>query len=159
MTKQREPGDAYWAGIEEAFETVDVHGGPKKLLARFGRLEPRTANLLAAHRCQSEICNGGLLQFFRNTTGVLAPEALRAFRAMGLVEWEHALQKAMGFFGSDYPRELPRRRKALAALAKGWIEQEREPFFDLDEQFFDWLAPDQDRWNKPADAYLAGSAA
>ncbi|WP_369973953.1 DUF4375 domain-containing protein [Polaromonas sp. SP1] len=31
-------------------------------------------HLFAVHWCQSEICNGGFMQFFANSTGVLAPE-------------------------------------------------------------------------------------
>lgn len=39
--------------------------------------------MFAAHFCQSEICNGGLGQFFGNSTGGLAPEAVEGFREIG----------------------------------------------------------------------------
>jgi len=41
-------------------------------------------HLYCGHRCQSEVTNGGLYQFFSNTTGLLAPEALFGFREIGL---------------------------------------------------------------------------
>jgi len=41
------------------------------------------AFLYSAYFCQFEVCNGGFSQFFSNSTGVLAPEAVEAFKAIG----------------------------------------------------------------------------
>jgi hypothetical protein len=159
VAKKRQPGNVYWAHIESAFDSVDIYSGPSVFLANCNKLELRTVNLLAAHWCQSEVCNGGFHQFFHNSTGVLAPEALRGFSAMNIVEWEQALGQAMGFFGPKYPREQEERRKALPSPVKSARREVWDPFYELDERFYDWLKPDQDRWNRVADNYATDTAA
>lgn len=61
--------------------------GPEEFVRQFRRVRPEVGHLYAAHWCQSEVRNGGFHQFFSNTTGLLAPEALEGFRAIGAVEW------------------------------------------------------------------------
>jgi Domain of unknown function (DUF4375) len=156
---KREPGETYWARIEDAFDTVGTGGSPRTFLGQFSKLEPRTANLLAAHWCQSEVCNGGFYQFFRNSTGVLAPEALHAFVAMGIPDWASTLRHAMGFFGAEYPRDRRRRHKALPPPAVGKKREDWDPFCQLDRDFYRWLKPDQNRWSNLADRYAIETAA
>ena len=48
----------------------------EEFVRRFRGVRPEAGHLYAAHWCQSEVCNGGFDQFFSNTTGLLAPEAL-----------------------------------------------------------------------------------
>jgi Domain of unknown function (DUF4375) len=153
MAKKRELGEAYWAKIEGSFDSVDINSDPKLFLAQFTELETRTADLLAAHWCQSEVCNGGLYQFFHNSTGGLAPEAARAFEKIGIPEWAATLRQAMDYFGHDYVRNQQKRQEALPSRVKGQKREEWDPFFQLDEEFYRWLKLDQDHWNKLADAY------
>jgi hypothetical protein len=109
-------------------------------------------HLFAAHWCQSEVRNGGLHQFFSNSTGVLAPEALKGFRAIGVSEWADILAEAMQFFGNSYPREQSDRLEALDGR-QGRRREEWDPFYRLDERFYEWLHAEPDRWERAADAY------
>ncbi|WP_164468170.1 DMP19 family protein [Caulobacter vibrioides] len=45
-------------------------------LAGFSAVPTPSKHLLATHWLQSEVHNGGFSQFFSNSTGVLAPEAV-----------------------------------------------------------------------------------
>ena len=119
--------------------------GPATFLREFRALPPGVGHLYAGHWCQSEVCNGGLEQFFHNTTGLLAPEALAAFHAIGIPSWADVLLEAMSFFGHSYPRE---RLKRMTQLAK-----DQRPFRELDKRFYAWLEGDYDRWARTADEY------
>jgi len=74
------PGERYWRLIKPFSRELSIYDGPEVFLYQFRQLPPEVGHLLAAHRCQSEVRNGGFHQFFSNSTGVLAPEALAAFR-------------------------------------------------------------------------------
>jgi Domain of unknown function (DUF4375) len=134
----------YWSLVEPVWISLNRSwdDGPEAFLRLFHATPREIGHLYAAHWCQSEVCNGGLHQFFSNTTGLLAPEALEGFRAIGMTEWADILAEAMKFFGSPYPRERAYRNKLLASRS-------RRPFSDLDERFYKW----SDRWDEAADSY------
>ncbi len=159
MAKLRQPGEAYWARINAAYKRVPIHASPPRFKLQFEKLDAATANLLAAHWCQSEVCDGGFYQFFANSTGILAPEAHRAFREIGALEWSEQVRLALSFFGPEYLRERSARSTALPPPIKGSRRSEWDPFFELDKEFYSWLKPDQDRWNKLADEYANAAAA
>jgi hypothetical protein len=78
-------GQLYWSLIEPVWDEIEIYSGPEEFSRTFAGV-PRSAGLLfAAHFCQSEVCNGGFNQFFSNSTGVLAPEAIEGFKAIGQV--------------------------------------------------------------------------
>jgi hypothetical protein len=99
--------------IEPIWNSISIYDGPHAFLKQFGTVRPEVGHLFAAHWCQSEVCNGGFHQFFYNDTGVLAPEALAGFRAIGLHDWAEILNEAMRFFGKRYPRDRRKRQKQL----------------------------------------------
>jgi hypothetical protein len=152
-------GKSYWSVIEEQFEVVSIYDGPRRFLQAYSKLKPHVGHLLAAHWCQSEVCNGGFHQFFGNSTGVLAPEAMEGFAAIGISEWSALLREAMAFFGSSYPRERAAREKLLPKPVRGKKREEWDPFFRLDEEFYAWLRPNAERWEQAADAYARRAAA
>ena len=76
----------HWLRLIEVWEDVDT------FLRRLTRTPPVSRNLYAAHWCQSEVINGGLRQFFLNTTGVLAPEAVSGLEAIGMLRASQVLE-------------------------------------------------------------------
>jgi hypothetical protein len=159
MARKKEPGEAYWKLIESAFDEVSIYDGPEVFLAQFRVLKPAVGNLLAAHWCQSEVCNGGFHQFFSNATGVLAPEALAAFEEIGVKEWVAPLRKSMEWFGSSYPRDRAHRHETLPRPVKGQKLKEWDPFYEADERFYAWLKKGEFMWEEAADAYAKHTAA
>lgn len=136
----------YWSLVEPVWYPLNRSwdDGREEFLRLFQAIPPEVGHLYAAHWCQSEVCNGGLHQFFSNTTGLLAPEALEGFRAIGLTEWAEILAEAMKFFGSPYPRERADRNDLLASFTR-----RRDTFCDLDERFYEC----SDSWQEAADTY------
>src|SRR5438309_10425933 len=114
----------YWSLVEPVWLPLNRSwdDSPEEFVRRFRSVLPEIGHLYAAHWCQSEVCNGGLYQFFSNTTGLLAPEALDGFRAIGAAEWAEILAEAMKSFGSPYPRDRNDRQEILPN------RQRRDPF-------------------------------
>jgi hypothetical protein len=149
-----QPGERYWRLIEPVWRAVSIYEGSAVFLDQFGRLRPEVGHLLAAHWCQSEVRNGGLHQFFMNSTGVLAPEAAAGFTAIGIGEWAAVLTEAIGYFGPDYPRPTGERQQVLLMIPKGPTRDDWDPFSKLDDRFYAWLRADEsDRWCRVADEY------
>jgi hypothetical protein len=94
--------------------------------------------MFAAYWCQAEVLNGGLLQFYSNSTGVLAPEAVAAFDDLGLPVLAGLLRESNAWFGETYPRDRDSRERRLEeyALAR---PGEPDPFVALEGQVVDRL--------------------
>ena len=106
-----------------------------------------------------EVYNGGFHQYFSNSTGLHAPEAVLGFRALGLDDIAEIVEKAMAVFGSDYPRDRDAREAFLDAI-EGSDISEWNPFFRLDDVFYEAIklpgAPelsDDDRFTVAAREY------
>jgi Domain of unknown function (DUF4375) len=137
--------------FERVAKTVRIYDEPDIFLNQFNALKPQVGHLFAAHWCQSEVRNGGFHQFFYNPTGVLAPEALAGFRAMGLDEWAEVLEQAMQRLPGPYQRDREMRIKVLERVTG---DQEAAAVFrDLDKRFYAWLKPEAGRYEKIADEY------
>lgn len=136
----------YQVIISPHWKRVSIYDGGETFLREFVRTPEVQRNLLAAHWCQSEVMNGGFWQFFFNSTGVLAPEAARAFEAIGLPRLGALVRGAMALFGDEYPRDRAARRRRL-----------EEPIFlrEMDEEFFRMWKIENGGWLAAANAYAA----
>jgi Domain of unknown function (DUF4375) len=147
-------GQLYWSQIEPIWLPInEALDDPAAFLRAFRTVRREIGYLFAAHWCQSEIRNGGLSQFFGNSTGILAPEALRGFEEIGLADWAAVLREAMALFGPIYPRERSERQNALARMHCQTGNGKVDPFRELDNRFFSWLNTEPDRWEHAFDAY------
>src|SRR5262249_28683463 len=110
----------YWTLIEPIWLPLNHSwDDPEKFIRKYRRVPPAAGHLYAAHWCQSEVRNGGFHQFFSNTTGLLAPEALEGFRAIGMTAWAEILAEAMKHFGKTYPRGRDNREESLPIRQRG----------------------------------------
>jgi Domain of unknown function (DUF4375) len=105
--------DDYWRFVEPIWDSVSIYDGGDIFLQGFNDATEKQKVLFATHWTQSEIMNGGLGQFFSNSTGVLAPEAVEGFKKLGMPKCASILSEAMKFFGENYPRERAIRNNML----------------------------------------------
>lgn len=145
----------YWKAVEAVWTSISIYDGPAVFLQQYRRVKPEVGLLFAAHWLYSEVCNGGFHQFFSNSTGVLAPEAARGFRAIGLQDSADLIEKAMQWFGEPYPRERVERIDRLGSLT-GENREEWDPFLKLDEEFYDQL--EAGLFDRAADEYARVNA-
>jgi hypothetical protein len=106
----------HWKLIESLCDKIDIYHGPDSFLASFQKVRPEIGFLYSAHFCRSEICNGGFTQFFSNSTGVLAPEAVSGFALIGQPKIAKIVQRAMDLLCLPYLRNREDRQKALTKM-------------------------------------------
>jgi len=124
--------DSYWRFVEPIWYTVNIHGGEDVFLEEFNKVTEKQKVLFAAHWAQSEIFNGGLGQFFSNSTGVLAPEAVTAFKAIGMPKCSSILAASMDFFGDNYPRDKVVRKEVFERFYERFGE-DAEPMLEHED--------------------------
>ena len=148
-------GDAYWKRVDSVWDSIPLYDGPKPFLHKLFAAPPVERTLFAAHWCQSEVCNGGFDQFFNNSAGVLAPEAVEAFRSLGMPRTAEAIDEAVAMLGSEYPRDRAVRQAILAARSGDELAE----FNRLERDFYQRVDTERGGFVSAADAYanlLAG---
>lgn len=167
-----EPIQSYWDVVEPVWDTINIYDGEAIFLTSIQPL-PRPAVLLyAAHFCQSEVRNGGLLQFFNNSTGVLCPEAIEGFRLIEMPQLASIVETAAVPLGSPYPRDREARWNAMLE-ASGLETTQLEEIFSnapntflayrkateslewdrLDKQFYQLYENENGGFENAADSY------
>ena len=83
----------------------DVHDRLAEKERSAGHLTPAPAqrHYLAVYICDAEILNGGITQYFFNSSGDTWPDALAGLKAMGFRERLAILEKALAMFGKHAP--------------------------------------------------------
>lgn len=86
----------------------------------------------------AEVCNGGLDQYFLNSTGNQWKDALEGLKAMKDTKRTAILEKAAAKFGTDGPStDRTKRQDQLAAL----IRKDEDTFSKLDDEYYDITPP------------------
>jgi hypothetical protein len=141
-------GDRYRSFMKAAWDAVNIYESPEIFASTFGAVRREEGLVYAAHFCQSEVCNGGFDQFFFNITGVLAPEAVEGFTAIGQVEIADLVQQAMKLLGERYLRDRFERQSALDLLPDDSLEE-------LDRKFFTLIGTEAGGFEVAADRYAS----
>jgi len=115
--------DLVWKAIEVVFWKVPLDDPRMHELLTDGQRA-----VLALWWTCSEVGNGGLHQFFLNSTGYVLPEATAGAELLGEKELANALRRASSYLGDPYPRDHEQRALALAQLPDPgdafWDEQD-----------------------------------
>lgn len=135
----------YFTVLEPYWNREEIHDSPEVFQSGFTSLPQPIQHLYAAHWAVYEIKNGALTQFYFNSTGVLAPEAVNALRALGLTISANALETSMAEFGTTYPREYELRAELVGNIFDRHVSPENDALIDrlleLTDQFLDGLGP------------------
>ena len=135
----------YGEALEEIFEVVNIYDGEEQYLASIAQLPRPLVLLLAAHFSQYEIPNGGLQQLFKNSTGIVAPEAIEGFNLIGMTKTASLLEMALSDLGTPYPRDRGERRQALMC-ASGLDETDLNDYTKVNGAL-GWGFLDRTAWN------------
>jgi hypothetical protein len=108
---------------------MDIYEGPEYLDEQYKRLNPGQRALHAVWWMKAESDNGGIDQFFYNSTGVVAPEAVKGLKLFGEVKHRDELVRIMAAFPTGQPdRDTERRR---AQIEKRWRSSDKT----IDDEF------------------------
>ncbi len=79
--------------------------------AQLSAMPQEQRTLLVMHVFNAEFENGGVHQFFLNSSGAVAPEVHAAMLELGLERQAAIFKRALDMFGTTYARDTERRRK------------------------------------------------
>jgi len=126
---------SYWEVLEPHFETINIYENAVTFAASIADIPRHIVLLYAAHMCQSEVHNGGFLQLFLNSTGIIVPDAIGAYKTIGMPILASLLEQAVQPLGLPYPIERDDRWDALLH-ASGLNEAELEAIFKTADNFY-----------------------
>ncbi|MGQ3039737.1 MAG: DMP19 family protein [Brevundimonas sp.] len=107
---------SYWDLVAPYWDEVRTDDTAETFSSRLALMPTVSQHLFTTHWTQSEVQNGGLGQFFGNSTGILAPEAVTGFRELGMLETSAELARAMRVYGEPYPRDWSARESITLPL-------------------------------------------
>jgi hypothetical protein len=177
LGRMAEAINSYWDVIEPVWDEINIYDGEATFLKSIQPISRPLVLLYAAHFCQSEVCNGGFLQFFKNSTGVLCPEAIEGFKLIGMPLLASVIETAAAPLGSTYPRDRKARWGAMldaSGLEKKIIEEmfQKAPneflayreatkslgWDDIDRQFYQLVRNERGGFEPAADSYARSFA-
>lgn len=129
-----QPLDSYWPLVEPMFDVVSIDD-PASFERTKSSVPHSSLVLFAAHFCLSEVWNGGLLQFFFNSTGILAPEAIEGFQAIGMANIASRLAAAAAPLGGIFPRDRGARWDAMLVNSGLDAQQLEQIFREAKDQY------------------------
>jgi len=125
-----------WAAADPLRCWVDIYSGPEYLDEQYKTLSEAQRGLHAVSWFKSECDNGGIDQFFYNSTGVVAPEVLKGLKMFGAKEHSEVLETIMKAFPGGSPERD--RKKRQAQMEKRWRSKEKA----IDDEFPGGKMPD-----------------
>ena len=107
-----------------------------KVVTALASLPTEQRTLLVMDIFNAEFSNGGVHQFFFNSSGAVAPEVYDAFRELGLERQAAIYKRALDMFPGEYLRNMQKRRDKFFAGELGpWDERLQkltDEFYALD---------------------------
>jgi hypothetical protein len=91
LAEVSEPMWPLWVGFGD-------NEDPESIARFFGQLNEGQRHILAVAICRSEIANGGVDQFFINSTGMIWPQALEGLRIIKAEKYVKLLEKVLALF-------------------------------------------------------------
>ncbi|MET0628328.1 MAG: DUF4375 domain-containing protein [Acidimicrobiia bacterium] len=121
-----------WDAVDRIWFTLSTPYEPD---ARLATLTPGQRAVYSLLWTYSEIGNGGLHQYFFNSTGYLLPEAIAGAELLDQPELARELRNAAALFGDPYARDRDERAAVLQRLP-----DPDDPFWDgLDDVVYPLL--------------------
>jgi hypothetical protein len=122
-------GDDAFAVIEPVWWTANIYDSLEDYEASLESFSHSQRLLFALHWYLSEVNNGGHEQFYFNSTGIVWPDALEAFRLVDVPEGAEILQQSASRIGGSPSRERDERQRQM--------EKHSPDFEDLDNRFYE----------------------
>jgi hypothetical protein len=92
------------------YDMFNFYDGREEWLNSISQIPEKAVNLFTIHWLHLEVYNGGFWQYFFNSTGTSAPEAIRGFEAIGMTEVSSLVAAAVDELGCPFPGTVEARR-------------------------------------------------
>lgn len=114
--------------IEPLWWSVDIYNGEEKYTSDLSKFSKEQRYVFAINWYLAEVNNGGHDQFYYNSTGIVAEDALQGFKELGLIENYNILKESFVLMGGLPSKDREERQNQLDKL---------EPNFEeLDNRFY-----------------------
>jgi hypothetical protein len=90
---------------------IDLWQSPDKYRAALAALPEDYQTLYVLEQFEEEFMNGGVHQFFYNSSGAVAPQVVVALRRIGMERQADLLAFGLAHFRTPYPTQTQRRRE------------------------------------------------
>lgn len=149
---------SHWDLIYSVSDCISIYDGAERFIDDFLAAPNAARTLYVANWCYYEVCNGGFKQFFGNSTGILAPEAVTAFSEIGMPCIANIVKQATLWFGEPYPRD---RGIRLQQIEKYKIAHHELSYFmeAFDDEFYSLCNSENGGFEAAANAYAIKSNA
>jgi hypothetical protein len=148
MTSYRELVDPLYETLV-TWETADLY------VERMRGIREDLALLFGAHLAYWEIGNGGFTQFFWNSSGIVAPEAVRGFRMLGMPRSADIVERAMLHLGHPFPRDWDARQMMFDEGEEPFGGKQDEVLVSLAAEMFPLVEEEAGGFEAAADRYAA----
>ena len=122
-------GNDSFAVIEPVWWTANIYDSLSEYEWSLKPFSSSQRMLFALHWYIAEVNNGGHHQFYFNSTGIVWPDALEAFRLIGVPEGAEILRESADRLGGSPSRERGARQRRMDELSPD--------FEDLDDRFYE----------------------
>ena len=99
-----------------------LFGAPDEVQATLDLLPPHYRTIYLVFTIDGEVLNGGVSQFFSNSTGILGPEAAAALREIGFARGADVIDEGIALLPKPYPRATRARREAMERIGEIRLE-------------------------------------
>ena len=147
---------SWWDPLETVWYEQPLSEEPEVFLTWFDSLSETQKVLFPTHWVCAEVHNGGFYQYFTNSTGLHALEAIDGFRELGLDDIAEIVRQAVSVFDEPFPRVRSIREDFLDAM------EDDDPFHRLDDLFYETIKSqgdpklsEDDRFITAAEKYVA----
>ena len=144
-------GNDYFIVIEPVFWSVSIYDGPERYEEDLASFSPEQRLVLAYHWYLSEVNNGGHDQFYYNSTGIVWPDALNAFRKIGPSEVVAIIEASMNRIGGTPSLDREERQEQLEQMNADFEDLDRELFRleeeeDFEERVLEFIRANRERF-------------
>ena len=112
---------------------VDWSKSADDIARQLAALPPQQRHLIALSMFNMEFENGGVHQFFYNSSGDIAPEVLEAMVELGLAPQAEVFRRTLAMFGESYIRDNTARRERW--FAGDWSDWDRK-LYKMTDDFY-----------------------
>ena len=127
--------ESYTDFIQEVWDQVNIYDSVEQFEASIGAVPRPKLLIYATNFCLSEVYNGGFLQLFFNSTGILTPEAIAGFDLIGMPKLAETFAKASSVLGLPFPRDRDERQSSMIRASK-LGDAELEKIFKQSENLY-----------------------
>ena len=137
-------GNDYFVVIEPVFWSVSIYDGLERYEEDLANFSVAQRLVLAYHWYLSEVNNGGHYQFYDNSTGIVWPDALKAFREIGHSAVAAIINTSLSRLGGTPSLDRETRQQQLGQMKSNFEDLDQELFrleerADFDERVLEFI--------------------